>query len=154
MGSSNLRVVQFGKESTYGTAVAAAAIMSGVSDFKFDPGIVNTGRRYLAGSFAETQKMVQTRKMPSVEISGDLTPEDFLYVADSAIKGSVSPTGTNPYTWVFPFQNTTTGAVRSRTLELYDGNQEYEMTGALVSKFSIAGADSDSGIVVIELTKR
>lgn len=39
MGTTALRKVQIGRESTWGTQVAAAAILSGITDFSFNLGL-------------------------------------------------------------------------------------------------------------------
>jgi len=146
MGTTALRVVQWGRESTWGTGVAAAVIGSGISDFNFNHGVNINRKKFLAGSLQPAQVASVTRKMPVAQISGDVTPEDIIYMLDSGIKGSVSPTGTNPYTYVFAAPTTASGAPRSRTLEFYDGSQCHEMNGALLESITFTGADGTDNV--------
>lgn len=146
MGTTALKRLQFGRESTWGTGVAAAAIMSGVTDYSFNPGITTALKRYLAGSFTPAQTAALVRQEPSLKISGDVTPEDIVYLLDSCIKGSVSPSGSNPYVYAFPFPTTSAPALRSRTYEFYDGSQEWEMAGGLVNKLTFKGSDGAENV--------
>lgn len=141
MGTTALRKVQFGRESTWGTSVAAAAIMSGVSDFSFNPGVTVTRKRYLSGSFAPAQTAAPTRKQPTAKLMGDVTPEDIIYLLDSSVKGSVSPTGAGPYVYAFTFPTTSDPAIRARTFEFYDGSYCWELAGGIVNKITFKGAD-------------
>lgn len=146
MGTTALRKIQFGVESTWGTGVAAAAVMSGVSEFTFNPGITTALKRYLSGSFAPAQTSALVRQEPTAKISGDVTPEDIVYLLDSCVKGSVSPSGAGPYVYAFPFPLTSNGAIRSRTFEFYDGSQEWELAGGLVNKLTFKGADGGDNV--------
>jgi hypothetical protein len=146
MGTTALRKVQFGRESTWGTGVAAAAIMSGVSEFSFNPGITTALKRYLSGSFTPAQSSALVRQEPTAKISGDVTPEDVIYLLDSCVKGSVSPTGANPYVYAFTFPTTAVGAIRPRTWEFYDGSQGWELNGGLVNKITFKGADGSDNV--------
>lgn len=150
MGSTAQRVVQIGRESTWGVDVAAAAILSGVTNFTTTPRFVNTPIRVLAGSFSPAIKSVQTYRGGDAAISGYYSPQDFLYIADSGIRGSVTPTGTNPYTWTYVFQTTTAGFVRSRTIEFFDGTFTWELHGGLVSSFTLSGETTEDGLVMFE----
>ena len=143
MGALAQRVVQFARETVYGTSVAATAIMSGVEDFTFDPGIVMRPLTYMDGTQAMNQKMVKVAELPSCTIRGIYSPEDSLYWLDSGFNlGVVS--GAGPYVNTYSAPVTTTAqAVRGRTLEFYDGQQEYEMSSGYVSAFTISGADTD-----------
>lgn len=149
MGTSALRVIQIGRESAWGTGVAAAAILAGVNDFKFNPGITTALRRYLAGSFAPANASALVRQQPTAKISGDVTPEDIIYLLDSCVKGSVVPTGANPYVYAFTLPTTASPALRSRTFEFYDGSQEWELYGGLINKIAFKGADG-SDVVSFE----
>lgn len=146
MGTSAQRVIQFGRESTWGTGVAAAAILGGLTDFKFNPGITTALRRYLAGSFTPAAASALVRQEPTAKISGDLTAEDSIYFFDSCVKGSVAPTGANPYTYTFGFPTTASPALRSRTWEFYDGAQAWRLLGGLVNKLTVKGSDGAESV--------
>lgn len=150
MGTSALRVVQFGRESTYGTGVAAAAIMSGVTEASFTPNAVNTMTRTLQGSFAPATSVTQTYRSASASIAGYLTPEDFIYILDSGVRGSISPSGAGPYLYTYNFPTTASPATRSRTLEFYDGQQAWEMPGGIVESFTITAESNEDSFVMFE----
>ena len=148
MGTSSLRVVQFGRESTWGTSVAAAAIMSGVQDLNVKPVVMTKPLRTLTGNLTPATDSIVMARRGEAMISGWYTPEDFIYIADSGIRGSVAPTGAGPYVWSHAFATTTTGAVRSRTLEFYDGTQEWELDCSFVKSFSLSGEVGDVSVVM------
>lgn len=146
MGTTALRKVQIGRESTWGTQVAAAAILSGITDFSFNPGVTVALKKYLDGSLDPAKKSSVTRKEPTAKISGDVTPEDLIYLLDSSVKGSVTPTGAGPYVYVFPFPTTADPAIRSRSWEFYDGSQCWTLDGGIVNKITFKGADGADNV--------
>jgi hypothetical protein len=83
-------------------------------------------------------------------ISGLYTPEDFIYIGDSGIRGSVAPSGSNPYVYTQAGWTTATPALRSRTIEFTDGQQEWELEGGLVSNIKLAGEVGEDTFVTFE----
>jgi hypothetical protein len=150
MGTTALRRVQFGRESTWGTSVAAAAIMSGIENFSFKPNVTNFQVRTLDGTLSPSQQVVKTYEDGMAKISGYFTPEDFIYILDSGVRGSVTPTGAGPYIYTYNFPTTANGAPRFRTLEFYDGSQEWEMAGSIVKSFSLTGGDGNDSFVAFD----
>ena len=148
-GTRALRVCQIGKETTFGTSVAATAVLMGVTELSGRPVYSNTQRRWLAGNYAPAHASVQTDKRGKVALSGDFTFEDMPMILNSAIKGAVasSLTDTSAYTYVFPFPLTASPAIESRTWEISDGLQEYELAGGIVESFSLSGVATDDGVV-------
>ena len=146
MGATDLRVIQIGRESTWGTGVAAAAILSGITDFTWNPGVTIMNKKYLAGNLAPATKSSVVRKEPTGKVMGDVTPEDLIYFLDSSVKGSVSPSGAGPYVYTFTFPTTADPAIRSRTWEFYDGSYAYELNGGIVNKMTFKGADGTDNI--------
>ena len=143
MGSIPQRVLQFGRETTFGTLVPATAIMSGVEDFNWDPGIVMKMMTVLDGTQASNHKAIKIAESPVANVTGIFSPEDSLYWLDSGFNLGVV-TGVGPYVNTYSAPVTTTAqATRSRTLEFYDGQQCYRLTSGLVNAFSIMGADND-----------
>jgi len=148
MGTTALTVVQFGKETTWGTATTATAIWSAIDAAKIKPIIVNTQRKYLTGTLYPAHAVARTHSSGQASLGGDFTFEDFIYVLLSGVKGAVTPTGaTTAKTWTFPFPTTASGAVEGRTLEFHDGQQEYELAGGVVESFSLVGDAANDGIV-------
>lgn len=148
MGQRALRVLQVGKETTFGTSVPATAVMGGVTDFNFKPVIVNSQRRYLRGDYSPFHSVVQTDSRAQASITGDFTFEDFAILLESAIKGGVTGavTDISAYTYSFPFPLTASPAVESRTWEFSDAQQGYKMTSGLVESFTLSG-DANSDVV-------
>jgi hypothetical protein len=147
MGSTALRVAQLGKQSVFATAVAATAKMMGVAEVNGKPDFTNSQKRYLQGDYAPAHNTRITDKRASAAINGDFSFEDFLYVLLSSVKGGVTPTGTTDKLWSFPFPLTASPAVDIRTIEINDGTQEYDIVGAVVSDWALAGAASNDGLV-------
>ena len=149
MGNRALRVCQIGKESVWGTSVPATAVFGGVEDVTIKPMITNTQRRYLRGDYAPAHAVVQTDTRGKAMLAGDFTYEDMPMILNSAIKGAVtgSVTDTSAYTYAFPFPLTASPALEPRTLEAYDGQQEYELTSGLVESFTLSGDATVDGVV-------
>lgn len=148
MGSTALRVCQFGKESVWGTGVAATALMSGLNDLRFKPQVTNLQRRWLTGNFTPASAVVQTDRRGSASLNGDFTFEDFIYILLSSVKGGVTPTGAgDAKTWTFPFATTAAPNIESRTLEFSDGSQEYELEGGICASWQLAGGGGDDALI-------
>lgn len=140
MGNNDLRQVQFGVETTWGTPVAATGRLMGVLDANFMPEVTITPRRYLQADLAPAHKMFKTYELGKFNINGDVGTSELLYVLDSGIRGSVTPTSSGSVrTWSYPFHYTAVGNIRSRTLEIDDSVNEWEMEGGVVESFSLAG---------------
>ena len=93
MGTTALRRVQFGRETTWGTSVAAAAVMSGISDFKFNPGVTVTQKRYLSGSLQPAQTASVTKKQPKTKLKPETGRDIWIRQAGrrtQALSGRVS----------------------------------------------------------------
>lgn len=161
MGSTALKVLQIGKESTFGTSVAATAKFMGLTDLSATPLVTVKQSRYMQGDFAPSHTSRVTDKRASATTQGDFTYEDMPMILTAAVKGGVTGTGAGgDKTWTFPFPLTSNANVDLRTLEFYDGNQEYEIASAFVESFTISGSAANDGLVTFsanwlgrELTK-
>lgn len=149
MGSTALRVCQVGKETTYGTSVAATAVLMGLTEMTFAPEYTNVQRRWLAGNYAPAHAAIQTDKRGKAKVSGDFTFEDFPFYGNKGIKGGVasSLTDTSAYTYTFPFPLTASPALESATWEFSDGSQEYEIAGGIIPAWSLSGDATPDGLV-------
>lgn len=149
MGNRALRVCQVGKEVSWGTPVAATAVLGGLTDMTVKPQPTNVQRRFLQGDYAQSHAAVQTDLRAKAMLTGDFTLEDFPIFLEQAIKGGVtgSVTDTSAYTYAFPFPLTASPAVEARTYEFYDGQQEYQMSGALIESFTLTGAMNVDSVV-------
>ena len=140
--------MQIGKESVFGTSVAATAKMMGLTDLNGTPIVTNKQSRYLQGDYAPAHTVRLTDKRANAMCQGDFTFEDFPMILTAAVKGGVTGTGaTADKTWTFPFPLGASAAVDLRTLEIYDGNQEYEIASAFVESFTLSGSAANDGLV-------
>ena len=148
-GATALRVCQVGKETVYGTSVAATAVLMGLTGMSFGPDYANSQRRWLQGNYAPAHATVQTDKRGHAAVNGDFLFEDFPFYGNKGIKGGVAGAviDTSGYTWTFPFPLTASPALESATWEFYDGSQEYELPGGLVESFSLSGDATPEGVV-------
>lgn len=148
MGSRDLRVAQIGKQSVFGTPVAATAKLMGLTDLSGKPEITIKQSTYLQGDLAPSHAARATDKRGSAKLAGDLTFEDAPIYLTAALKGGVLGTGaTADKTWDFPAPLATTPNVDLRTVEIHDGSQEYELTDAFINQLTIAGAAANDGLV-------
>jgi hypothetical protein len=148
MGSTALKIAQLGTQTVFATAVAATAKMMGVTDVSGKPEFTNLQKRYMQGDYAPAHGARITDKRASAVLNGDFSFEDFLYVLESSVKGGVTPTGTPDKTWDYPFPLTASPNVKQRTIEIYDGTQEYDIVGAVCSDWALSGAASNDGLVM------
>lgn len=144
MGSSDLRVAQIGKQASFGTPVAATAKFMGVTNLSFKPEVTIQQSTYLQGDLAPAHAARATDKRGGGKLEGDLTFEDVVILASASIKGGVTPTGASAdKTWDYAAPLSTTPNVDLRTIEYYDGGQEYELTDAFISNLVISGASGE-----------
>lgn len=151
MGSSDLRVAQIGKQAGFGTPVAATAKLMALTDLSAKPEVTIKQSTYLQGDWAPSHVARATDKRGSAKLVGDLCFEDAPIYLSAAVKGGITGAGaTADKTWDVAAPLTTSPALDLRTLEVYDGNQEYELTDAFISQLNIAGAAANDGLVTFE----
>lgn len=148
MGSNSLRIVQSGIESTWGTSVPATAKWMGLEDVGVTIIPTVAGARFLRGDMTNRHTQFLNGKTATARIAQYLTFEDAIMSLDSAVKGSVSPStiDTTGKQYDYPFTQSAP-AQRSRTLEIYDGETMYELSGAYCSSVEIRGSQGGDGIV-------
>ena len=152
MGNKALRVCQVGKETVWGTPVAATAVLGGLTDLTIDPQPTNVQRRFLQGDYAPSHAVVQTDLRAKGMVSGDFVCEDFPIVGNCAIKGAVTGAviDTSAYTYAFPFPMTASPAIEFRTWEFYDQIQEYQASAALIESFTLSGGNAIDSVVAFQ----
>lgn len=146
-GTFPLNMIQLGRESAAGTAVAATSIWRGPatdivdeSTHQFteeDVGIlVPTDREYIS-------KLYATLAMPETEA----TFEQILHILEAGIQ-TATPAGTQaPYTYTYAFPLTSTlNTVKTYTIETGNvvGGDVNEMQYAFVTDFSLSGAAGEA----------
>ncbi len=139
------RRVHSGKESTFGTNVAATNIWGGVNDVK--PTFLSTRnerKKYLDGTLNPASLLIQTGEGGGFTLDQDFILADSIAVFLSSLT-TTTPTGAGPYVWTFPFPYSSAITLQSRTFEFYDGvGTSYRADGSLCTAFGIsaqAGAD-------------
>lgn len=142
MGLAALRQVQLGKETTAGTAVAAAIKAMGVTCS------ANLGDRDIVHPIDERGSLANAHRayVPSLhwrgsKLSGDVTYEEIAMIFEAAIKGGISPStvDTNARKYLYAPSLTAANTPKTFTCEIGDDTQEYEAEYCFVPSFEIAG---------------
>lgn len=138
MPATRARVVQFGKETTWGTAVAATVRLMGLVEASFQIEDVTEVLPDL-GRFAPSPNALQLQQSASGQIQVYGTYEDLPYFLDH-IFGIATPSGSDPYTYDYAAPLTTAPTPRKSTIEYGTASASYEMSGGLLKTLRIAGA--------------
>jgi len=137
-----LSLYQWGKETVRGTAVPATSkILCHGIDFEAEDEVYRPQHALGIGFENPGQEFVVRRgskfTVPDFPINYEQLPHWLLM----ALKGAVTPTGTDPYTWTFTPALGADPALEARTLErrLTDGaaSIDYEWAYAMLSKLGI-----------------
>lgn len=149
MGSKPLIYAQFGRETTWNTGVAATAKLMGLDDLKTTVDIANTQARYLQGDYAPAHAVTQTYASGQIKTAGVFNFDDACVICDAALQGGVagSLSDTSAYTWTYAAPYAAAGGQRPRTLEVYDGQQGYKLTGGLIKGFGLQGQVGGGNLV-------
>jgi hypothetical protein len=151
MGSSHFSTVQYGGETTRGTAVAATKIWPGQTGFK-----IGTDAKV---SFIEEQQNVRSlnrrvvvyqKQYRNSLVAPQATFSQLLFPASCGLKGSVTATEQTPsqgdYLWDFTPSMTAANNPESATIEMGDDVQYWEAEYCMFDKISISGTiDQDGG---------
>ena len=138
MAVSRLKAVQLGKESQWGTPVAATMKMPTLTE----PSVQRRATIWQSDFYGVVGPgQVQTEEQHSAEASigfagaYELGPYPF-----ASFWGDNAPTGTGPYTYTYtgPYDNVPS-SVRSNTIEYGPPGAFYQLAGALTSQVSISG---------------
>jgi hypothetical protein len=134
--ASHLRRVQLGKESTWGTAVAATVILGGVTDVKLravdDVEFVQDLGRMGPGA-----SVIETRQMAEGSIDMVASYEDLMYLL-AGIFG-ISTSGAGPYVHTCSAPTTSASSPQKFTGEIGAPSNAYKVAGMLITKVTITG---------------
>lgn len=137
---TDLLTVQTGAEVTRGTAVAPTAKLTGVGEgFRITPVRRSLRHQEMRGSLAPAYNATLTFAEATASMPVIWTYEDAPLILNSAFSEAV-PTGDGPYTYTYAAPLTAPATPRPRTIVLGDTTYAYNITGALVSSFSISGS--------------
>jgi len=91
---------QIGKETTWGTAVAATAQLGMVEDMTFQPEVKAENVMDSRGTLAPAYQAALYGSHGTAKMTGILSYEDAPYFFDNMM-GEATPTGSNPYTYAY-----------------------------------------------------
>lgn len=140
MSEQVYRVVQYGIETTPGTSVAATAKLAvDAATPELDRASQYGQEDYGRSLRNHASRGYHGLRAASMPFAGDLTFEQIMVFLETHYAGGITPTGTNPYTWVYTFEG---GASTRKTLTIEEGvpgstQDEWEMAGALVDDLTL-----------------
>jgi len=137
MPATDLKVVQLGQETTWGTAVAATARLMGLAEASIHPVAENVKTPYL-GNLSPSMLDTQVKMSAEGAISAVGTYEDILYFL-CGLFGLVSPSGTaSPYTWSFSAPLTSKASPLVYSVEYGASGASYVLSGAIMKDLEIS----------------
>ena len=143
--------VQLGKETTPGTNVAATTVWRGTGFIKDD--IEVTFPEETIGILSGTDRTYVSKYGATLELSGDLTFEQFGHIGNAGIKNVTPTTDTSSafiWTWNFPIQTTDAVATTDLTtisVEGGDNQQAEEFSYGYVPEFTIEGNAGEAATI-------
>jgi hypothetical protein len=136
MVATALRKVQVGQETTWGTGVAATAILMGITDVSFDVADEVEVLQEMGHLNPSSIAYLQTLHAEG-NITARATYEDIMYFA-KGVFGAPSSAGT--YTWTYAAPTTAAPTLNGMTLEFFDPTgAPYEADGVLFNGLTISG---------------
>lgn len=140
MSEQVYRIVQYGVETVVGTSVAATAKLAiDAATPELDRGSQFGAEDYGRSVRNHAGRGYHGLRGSSMPFTGDVTFEQIMVFLETHFAGGITPTGTNPYTWVYPFEG---GASTRKTLTIEEGvagstQDEWEMAGSLVDDLTL-----------------
>lgn len=135
--------IQLGTQTVDGTPVAATTVFPGKAAApELDRGYRNPDEDYGIEDDEFAGRGAMGLRGASTSITGDVCDSDFMHILEMHHAGGISPTGTDPYTWVYT-ANTTTDTAKRKTIELGSetAQDQWRLTGCLVDELT-AGFDA------------
>lgn len=132
-------VIQLGRQTVDGTAVAATTVFPGKADApELDRGYRNPDEDYGIQDEEVAGRGAMGLRGASTRISGDVTDSDWMHFAEMHFAGSVAPTGSGPYTWLHTADSTSDTAKRY-TIELGSetAQDQWRLTGCLCDELTM-----------------
>ena len=141
MPAIDLAILQFGKETTWGVAVAATAKLMGVTEAALQP-VDKVAAIADLGTLAPSRRSVQVGQHGEGTFSLALSYEDALYPLHGLF-GAVDPTGAGPYTWAYAAPVDAAPTMQPFTVEYGATGASYRLAGALIPKATLTIAVGD-----------
>lgn len=134
MVATDLRIVQFGHETTYGTAVTATVQLTGIENATLHP-IQEAMVVPQIGSLAPSELVAVTKQAGEGTIEGVQTYQDLPQIL-SMLFGVATPSGMEaPYTRAYEAPLTTAPTPERQTIEFGAPSNAYKATSALLMKY-------------------
>lgn len=143
MAQIDLQQIQYGKETVWGTSVAATAKAMDTLDIKIKGGVKSKVITTRAGSLGSGHLAFLESVRPTGSYKGVATYEDMLYWIESLF-GIATPGGGPNYTRAYTAPTTAVPA-SPRLMSLYYGNTNdgvYKMLGTRATKFALSFASN------------
>lgn len=137
MVATRSRIVALGKETTWGTAVAATARLMGLVEASFRPDDVTEVLPDL-GRFSPSPNALQLQQSASGTLQVYGTYEDLPYILDG-IFGEVAASGSNPYAYSYAAPIGTAATPKKYSVEYGATGAAYVMSGGLMKTLRVAG---------------
>lgn len=139
LNSQRLNVLQSFRETTWGTPGAATArwmALSGVAEFT--PFRKATAFKEFRGTLAPAYLFSQLKRGGTWKIMGRLTYEDVIFLGH-AFWATVTPTGTNPYTYTYTGPLGTQPTLTTFTFEYNQAGLQTQAVGCVATKLTLKG---------------
>lgn len=154
MGELAFRKIQYGKETTKGTAVAATKIWPGKivvpADRKPQFPEITSGRRARAQKGVVNQILVDGFTLSADPVPFQLLPAIFSAGLKGNITAAEQTTDQDDYLWDHTPSLTATNAPDSLTVEYGDDTQAYEIEYCMARRIKLAGSLGDDAGVSLE----
>jgi hypothetical protein len=154
MGELAFRKVQYGRETTRGTAVAATKMWPGKIQVPTDRQPVfpelTTGRRARAQAGVINQLLVDGFTLSMEQGVFQMLPFLFSMLLKGGVTASETTTSQADYLWDFTPSLTAANAQNAFTVEFGDDTQAYEMEYCMARRLTIAGTLGENAGVSLE----
>jgi hypothetical protein len=140
MSEQVYRTVAYGVESTVGTSVAATAKLAvDAATPELDRASQYGQEDYGRSVRNHASRGYHGLRGSSMPFAGDVTFEQLMVFLETHYAGGITPTGSGPYVWTYPFE---AGASTRKTLTIEEGvegstQDEWEMAGSLVDDLTL-----------------
>lgn len=135
--------VQRGAAATWGTGVAATAILAGLTAVRWRANETIERVQKLDGTLAQADSADRLATLSEIQLSGYACPSDLPYILESAYKPATptSDSGTPPaYTRVYAPTLTVEDTPQLATLEVGGNTNAYRVASAVVRNFTLSGS--------------
>lgn len=141
MSEQVYRVVQYGVETTIGTGVAATAKLAvDAATPELDRGSAFGNEDYGRSIRNHAGRGYNGLRGASMPFAGDVTFEQIMVFLETHYSGGITPSGSGPYVWVYPFEGGSPTTLKTLTIEegvASSTQDEWEMVGSVVDELTL-----------------